>query len=70
MILVNTEINVNSIVICQQATILSSQATYIKVEVWNVNAGRAVLRLKNTTPSGLGGEIEAEGRAIWNFTIL
>lgn len=65
------EINTNSIIICQQSTILNSDGTYIKVEAWNVQDGRAVLRLKNTLPKIAGtGQIDEGGSAIWNLTIL
>ena len=69
-VLVNEEINSNSIIICQQSAVVNEAGTYIGVEVWNVRPGSAVLRLTNTTPLGLNSGIDAGGSATWNFTIL
>ena len=68
MTLTHPEIKANSIILCQQSTILNSAGTYVGIHVSNIQAERAILipyhfgGSSNITPDG--------GSALYNFIIL
>ena len=68
MTLTHPEIKANSIILCQQSTILNSAGTYVGIHVSNIQAERAIL-----IPYHFGGSSNVTsvgGAALYNFIIL